>query len=227
MLDNSAQSTQINSVPSYTDAYQPPAMSSQPPVMSNQPPVMSNQPQAITTPAGETKKDDDQGKGANAKPDDTLLKQPIQSLSSQSEALEDQNIFHLLGVNDGSDQEKEKFLDELQQVVWEDFLENDVKLLLTKEEYQQLMDILQNKEKSEFEQQETAISFLEGIIPDLEEIMLEKALDLKEDLVKERIAGMKELYAGKTEQLEMINKADELIKRSQWYSAAQILNDVK
>src|SRR5260221_10105725 len=83
---------------------------------------------------------------------------------SQSQSLEDQNIFHLLGVQDATDEEKEKFLDELQQVIWEDFLENDVELLLTEEELTDFKKISDNKELGEEDRQNKMIEFLEKLI---------------------------------------------------------------
>ena len=44
-----------------------------------------------------------------------------------SQALEDQSIFDLVGDTEGTMQEREKFLDELQKVVWDDFSSKDRK----------------------------------------------------------------------------------------------------
>lgn len=152
--------------------------------------------------------------------------QPTASASTTSESLEDQNIFYLLGVDNGTDQQKETFLDELQQVIWEDFLENDVQLLLTKEEHEQLQQLTKNNTKTPLVEQEAVVVFLEKLIPDLEEIMLEKALELKADLVKERVAGLKEFHAGKTEELKKIEEAENLVTQEKWLSAARLLNSL-
>lgn len=148
------------------------------------------------------------------------------SPSPISQALEDQNIFFLLGVTEASETEREEFLDELQQVIWEDFLENDVELLVTEEEMTQLRQIMDKKELSALDQQEEIVIFLEKLIPDLEEIMLEKALELKADMVKERIGGMKEYYADQSEKMESLNRAESLIEDDQWREAAEVLNSV-
>jgi hypothetical protein len=144
-----------------------------------------------------------------------------------AETLDTQNIFELLGVMDGSDQEKDAFLDQLQQVIWEDFLENDVQLLLTKTEITELHALLEEKDQSETDRQEAAVVYLEKLIPDLESIMLEKALDLKREMVFERIAGMRELHGGKAEVLAKITEAEVLFKQDKWLSGAQILNAIK
>lgn len=145
---------------------------------------------------------------------------------SPAESLEDQNIFVLLGVNDGPDEDKEKFLDELQQVIWEDFLEYDVKLLITSDEYEEFKKIQAEPIANELEKQEKIVVFLEKLVPDLEEIMLEKALELKGDMVRERIAGMKEYYATNPQALETIAKAEAIIQENKWGTAASMLNSL-
>ena len=140
------------------------------------------------------------------------------------EKLEDQNIFFLLGVEDGKSDEKEKFLDELQQVIWEDFLENDLSLLITSDEKQVADKILAQTDLSDLEKQEKLIEHLAGLIPDLEAIMLEKALELKQDLVKERVAGMKEYYKDKSADLTKIDEAAQFFAQGKWMSGAKVLN---
>ncbi len=147
--------------------------------------------------------------------------------TQQSEKLEDQNVFYLLGVTDGTDPQREEFLDELQQVIWEDFLEYDVKLLLTQDEYGEFQKLLDKQQGSSLEQQEELVVYLEKLIPELEEIMLEKALELKADLFRERIAGMKEFFSGKDEQLQKLQRAEELLMQERWHSSASLLNEIE
>lgn len=143
-----------------------------------------------------------------------------------SEKLEDQNIFYMLGVTDGTEEQKNQFLDELQQVIWEDFLDEDVKLLLTQEEQTELDKLKATKPDAKLEEQEEVIVYLEKLIPDLEDILLEKALELKADLMKERVTGMQELYKDKPEHLAKIDEAERMIGEEKWLSAAQELNSI-
>ncbi len=162
-------------------------------------------------------------------PDPTPTDTPTPTNTPAStEKLEDQNIFFLLGVKEDqiTNEERESFLDELQQVIWEDFLENDVQLLLTRDEMKQMTDLMEKSKGAQLEEQEEIVVFLEKLIPDLEEIMLEKAIELKADMFKERIAGTKEQCVGKADQLATIDKAEEQIKTNQWLSAAQTLNSL-
>jgi len=144
--------------------------------------------------------------------------------SKKAESLQDQNIFFLLGVEDGDDDEKEAFLDELQQVIWEDFIETDTKMLISANEMTQLRQIMAKGDGQDI--QEEMVVYLEKLIPDLEEIMLEKALELKEDMVWERISGMREYYAGRPESLAKIDEAEQLAKKDQWHQAAEVLNAI-
>lgn len=141
--------------------------------------------------------------------------------------LEQQNIFYMLGVEKSSDEEKESFLDELQQVIWEDFLESDVKLLITDDEYNQLEQIMSKSDTSEEDRQEEMVVFLEKLIPDLEEIMLEKAIELKADMFRERIMGLKEFFQDEPENLEVVQKAEDKMKENLWHDAAATLNALK
>jgi len=163
-------------------------------------------------------------------PQDAQVKPTVASTSApqnfqgSSEALEDQNIFELLGVSDGTDEQKEEFLTELQDVLWEDFLEYDAQLLVTKDEYAELKQIREQHAENVSEQQEAVVGYLEKLIPDLEEIMLEKALELKSDMVKERIAGMKELYLEDAAYQGQLSVAEDHISAGRWNSAAVVLN---
>lgn len=149
------------------------------------------------------------------------------SATPTSEALEDQNIFDLLGISEASDAEKEVFLDELQQVIWEDFVENDVELLLTEEELAQFKTISSEPGVGEEERQTKMIEFLEKLIPDLEKIMLEKALELKEELTRERIAEYQDFYKADQAKLDKVTQAVTMIDEDKWRTAAMTLNSLR
>jgi hypothetical protein len=199
---------------SYVDAYVPPtAQDPANPVTITSP--VSTAPMTPQTPTPDTV------------PAAAASTTPPAKTGAQSEELEDQNIFYMLGVLDGTPEQRESFLDELQQVIWEDFLEYDVKLLITKEEQGQLDTILSSNPGNELEKQEKIVVFLEKLIPDLEEIMLEKALELKEEMIRERVKGMKEYYKEKPESLAQITKAEEMMNVGKWYTAATLLNSIR
>ncbi len=200
-----------------------------PPMSSPAPfPVSSATPTPASTPAPAASsvwepKDDTLPDVALTQPPMDTVTAPM-SDSTQTESLEDQNIFYLLGVTDGTDEQKESFLDELQQTIWEDFVDHDVKLLLTNDEYAEFEKERVASGGSSPSAQEKLMTWLEAKIPDLEDILLEKAIELKADMVRERIAGLREYYAGKTDSLSKLDEASRLTDQAKWYSAATLLN---
>lgn len=192
---------------SYVDSYKPPVKPTASPAADQL------KPEPISDPKPQPKPEPKVDPKPKLKP----TKQGSQSLQSQ-------NIFFLLGVKDGAEDEKEAFLDELQQVIWEDFLANDVQLLITVEEMTQLKVIMAKGDGAQ--EQEEMIVYLEKLIPDLEEIMLEKALHLKADLVRERIAGMRDYHKENQVALDQLKKGEELVSQDQWQSAAETLNSI-
>lgn len=162
--------------------------------------------------------------------DDTVPQAPIpvaqsnDSVGPNTQNLEDQNIFELLGITEASAQEQEEFLDQLQEVIWQDFVQNDVELLLTKSEYSEFSALPDTGSASDL--QEAQIGYLENLIPDLEEIMLEKALTLKEAMVRERIISLREFFAEDGVKLNQVNQAEELINEGKWVDAAQKMNSL-
>ena len=212
-------------------AYQPPAVQplpAQPPVMNQTAPVTS----AYVPPAPMAQPMTAPAPVAAAQPAQSQSDQQPQTQSNmaspssdKAETLEAQNIFELLGVSEGSDADKESFLDELQQVIWEDFLSSDIQLLLTRAELAEVQTIrAQNPDAAK--QQEAVVTYLEKLIPDLENIMLEKALELKREMVSERIAGMRSYLASKPEKLSELSKAEESIRQAKWATATKILNSL-
>lgn len=201
--------------PSMPPALTPSSMPSLPPV----PPMPSYQPPEPFK-APEVVKPPEPVKPVEATP--TSSPTP----SSSSETLEDQNIFHLLGVEEATESEKEAFLDELQQVIWEDFLENDVELLLTEEELVEFKKIADKQMADQEAHQTEMVEYLEKLIPDLEKIMLEKALELKEDMIRERITQLTEQYKESPEKLAKVTESSHLVEEQKWRSAANVLNAI-
>jgi hypothetical protein len=153
---------------------------------------------------------------------------PVASSStSPSQALEDQNIFTLLGIDSAKEEEKETFLDEIQEVIWQDFLETDLELLVTQDEMAEFKKIQAKPGIDEDQRQSEMIEFLEKLIPDLEKIMLEKALELKEEMVRERVKDMANVFASNARIIGEIDRARELMDDNQWREAANVLNAIR
>lgn len=141
--------------------------------------------------------------------------------SDESEELRAQNIFEMLGLANISDEEKNQFLDELESMIWDDFVVHDLELLLTSEEYVKAREILDSA-SDETKKKEDLIVYLEGIVPDLDEVLYEKALELKSEMMGERLSKMKEGADEAT--LAKVKQAESLISRNLWRQAANLLN---
>lgn len=222
MNDQTAQDPQ-QPQNSYVDDYTPPVNDSNATPAATQdsaqmPPVMGADATQDNRMKNDEPLDDDDFEGTH-------------DASVSDEDIEAQNIFFMLGVDDGDEELKEKFLDQLQEVIWDDFLTNDVSLLLSQDEMVEFNTYKQRVDSTQAAEQESAkdemVEYLEKLIPDLEEIMLEKALDLKADLFTERINGMKEYFAQNSEKLEKLNQAEQLMFEDKWKSAATILNEIQ
>lgn len=210
---DSSQDPQVQQPPeTYADDYQPPMGASKADPFPGE--VTSEEPSSDEEPSLEEKSSSDSAK------------------EDSEESLDSQNIFFMLGVEDGNEQLRDGFLNELQDVIWDDFLENDVALLITTDEKVKFDSMMQKKNevddnKNDEEIQDALVVYLESLIPDLEEIMLEKALDLKSDLFLERIKGLKEFHAGNEANLAEISKAEKLLAEDKWHSASEVLNALK
>ncbi len=153
-------------------------------------------------------------------------KEEAKEEKKDTQDLEDQNVFHLLGIESATDKEKDMFLDELQQIIWEDFLDNDVDLLLTEDELAEFKKIEEKTGSDEDAKQTEMVEYLEKLIPDLEKIMLEKAMELKEAMFVERMTQMKHNFEENPEALTQIEKAEQLLKNEQWRDSANTLNAI-
>lgn len=181
--------------------------------------------ESVAEPVGETQVS--QATPADVPTATAPVSQPVNSLHSDSglaEPIEEQNIFELLGVTDAEEAEKEAFLDELQQALWDDFLDKDLQLLVDAKQLVEMNEIKGRAGLSEVQRQEELIKKVEEWVPDVEEIMLEKALQLKEDMVRERVQGMKEYFKDRSAEITKIQEAEKYIQEGRWKTAAGVLN---
>lgn len=142
------------------------------------------------------------------------------------ESIEEQNIFELLGVSDATDQEKESFLDELQQALWDDFLDKDLALLVSESELAEIEKVKNDSSLSDDKRQAALIEKIEKFVPDIEEVMLEKALALKEDMIWERLDGIRQSFKQNNQDETKLNEAEEHFKQHRWKTGTQILNSL-
>ena len=142
------------------------------------------------------------------------------------ESLAAQNVFEMLGLADTKDEDKEAFLNDLEHLIWDDFVEVDLPLLLTKEELTKAKEILAQADLPEDEIKEQLLVYLEDLVPGLEQAMYQKALKLKEELMLERLRKLKEEATEQqaTVKLADLSQVEQLITQQRYQSAIQLLN---
>jgi hypothetical protein len=155
--------------------------------------------------------------------EESSLEKSSASEEPVAEELKAQNIFEMLGLAKISDEEKNQFLDELESMIWDDFVVHDLELLLTSEEYAGAREIL-DKPNQDDEKKEALIAYLDKLIPDLDEVLYEKALELKSEMLAERLSKMKDGADQAT--LDKVKEAENLISQNRWKSAVSLLNQL-
>ncbi len=143
-----------------------------------------------------------------------------------SQKLAQLDIFTMLGVT-GTEDEKEQFLDELQDLVWQDFVDVDLMDKLEDRDMDEVEGILADDTLSVKDQQEKLVGVLQRIMPDFEDVLLNKALELKEDMLRERIAGLMEYYKDRAAELAKVNQAEDLVNDEKYKEAVDLLNGLE
>lgn len=166
--------------------------------------------------------DSNDGVVANDVVSSELAEKPADSAMSDDEELKAQNIFEMLGLLDISDEEKNQFLDELESMIWDDFVVHDLEILLSSEEYTGARQILDNATLAADKKKENLIIYLEKLVPDLDEVLYDKAIELKSEMMGERLNRLKE--GADEAKLAKVKEAEDLISQNLWKSATAILN---
>ena len=156
--------------------------------------------------------------------DEEVKEDVAASDEANEEELKSQNIFTMLGLMNITDEEKNQFLDELEAMIWDDFVVHDLELLLTSEEYTGARKILDNADINKDEVKENLIVYLEKLIPDLDEVLYDKALELKSEMMGERLGKMKE--SADEAVLAKVKEVENLISQNLWKSASLLLNQL-
>jgi hypothetical protein len=142
------------------------------------------------------------------------------------ESLEGQNLFTMLALENLSEEEKQGFLKDLEQLIWDNFVEVELPLLLNNEEKSQADQILADNSKTEDERKEALLVYLDKFVPNLEDIMYKKALTLKKEMFEERLKKLRE-KATEENNLSLIADLDqiqELVQAGRYKTAVNLLN---
>lgn len=175
------------------------------------------------SPTSETKKLENSMDEISDVEPDAKVNEELEEKEELPQSLEAQSVFEMLNIDDITADEREEFLNELEELIWEDFIKTDLPLMLTNDEYKGAEEIL-NSQKNENQKKEELLVYVEKILPDIEEIMYEKAIGLKEEMFMERVRKMEEAGAGDQDVLTAIEQVKKLVQVGQWKTAVETLN---
>ncbi len=140
--------------------------------------------------------------------------------------LEKMDIFTMLGVK-GTEEEKEAFLDELQDLVWQEFVDTELMDNLDEQSMEKVEKILMDESLSAQQQQQQLQTILTQAVPDYEQVLLILALQLKEDMFYARLDGLKERFKEQQNNLSKVQQAEQLAQQENWKQAVEMVNELK
>lgn len=148
-----------------------------------------------------------------------------QTLSTFSEAIQNMSIFDMLGV-EGTEEEKELFLTQIQDIIWQDVVETDLAPLLSDAELDEVEAFLSNDQKSDDEKRDHLFGLIIDKVPNAESVLLTRTMQLKSDLLMERLEGMKEYFKNDTAAQSKLAEAQKHIEMQQHGEAVALLNEL-
>ncbi len=134
------------------------------------------------------------------------------------------DVFTLLGITEASNEERELFLAQLQDAIWEEVVDEELSDSLTDEEIDSIDQTITDESISADEKRNRLFAMLAEKVPNLEERLMETTNDLKFDLLGERVEGLREYYADKAEQLQVLDQVEEMVNNGNLNEAVAVLN---
>ena len=134
------------------------------------------------------------------------------------------DIFTLLGIENASDEDREAFLTQLQDAIWEEVVEDELLEQLTDEEVDSIEQTVTSETMSAEDKRNTLFSMLSDKVPNLEQRLAESTNRLKFDLLGERVDGLREYYKTNEAQLGVLDQVEQLVEAGNVNEAVSLLN---
>jgi len=134
------------------------------------------------------------------------------------------DIFSLLGIENASDEEREMFLNQLQDASWEEVVEDELLAELTEEEVNSIEQTVNDENMSADDKRNALFSMLSDKVPNLEERLADSTNQLKFDLLGERVDGLREYYKDKPDQLSVLDQVEQMVESGNVTEAVNMLN---
>jgi len=139
------------------------------------------------------------------------------------------DIFTVLGVAQ-DDPDREAFLQQMEEAIWEEIVENELADKLSDTELGQIESILDAKDVSQDGKRDQLFGMVVGRIPNFEKIVREYTMAAKRDLLSERLEGTKEFYTTtqpNADKLSQVERAGQLFEAGEFSACAQALNAIQ
>jgi hypothetical protein len=138
--------------------------------------------------------------------------------------LESITLFDLIGIQGTAEEEKAMSL-KLANGIWQDWItaewENFPEAAMEK-----LEEIL-NEDKKDDERFEKEVgALIEEHMPEAKEQLKKRTIELKAEMVLERISGLREFHKNAAENISTLNEAEELADKGEWEKAVALLNQL-
>ncbi|MCD8484521.1 hypothetical protein LRY65_05560 [Candidatus Woesebacteria bacterium] len=134
------------------------------------------------------------------------------------------DVFTLLGITDASEEDREAFLNQLQDAIWEEVVEQELADSLTDDEIDTIDRVITDEALQADEKRNQLFSLLANKVPNLEEGLADATNQLKYDLLGERVDGLREFYAAKPDQLQVLDQVEEMVNAGNVNEAVATLN---
>ncbi|MDR2388117.1 MAG: hypothetical protein LBE80_11135 [Deltaproteobacteria bacterium] len=141
----------------------------------------------------------------------------------KSQKLFDVNIFYFLGVDSSPQAELDIYLAKLENFTLENVF-SYLYLLLTDEEFNNLIKIINMNDIEINDKYKKISAYLVEKIPDINQLLAQSALGLKEDLGQTRIYLSQEIYENNPEMIEHISEAKVALASGLYRDAARYLS---
>lgn len=140
-------------------------------------------------------------------------------------ALQTMDVFTLLGTT-GSPEDREAFLTELQDAIWQEVAEEHLASQLSDQEMDEISRVMDDTSLSVEAKRNKLFEVLGQKVPDIEKILEDKTIQIKEDLLTERLEGMMVYYEEDEDAMRRLEEADDLLLSEKYAEAVAILNDL-
>ena len=139
------------------------------------------------------------------------------------QTLQRMDIFDILGAQ-GTNEEKEAFLEELQDVIWQEVFEKHVSEKLTDDDVKAVEGIIADEAMEDDAKRVKLFEMLRDKVPDLDSILLDRTVQLKADMLQQRLEGMKEFYASNADATGKLSQAEQMWGAEQYQEMVDLLN---